>query len=80
VYRCNKGNGKGCKEYDAEERAARRAQAGYDVQFDPKTMKTVASVPYEANVLAMFINSATSYHGVRLHCDPPRKLDAERER
>lgn len=43
-------------------------------------METVASVPYEANVLAMFINSATSYHGVRLYCEPPQNIDAEHER
>jgi hypothetical protein len=77
VYRCTKerpggsgkegpggkGKGKGCKEYSVEKRAARRAEAGYDVQFDPATMQTVASVPYETNTLVMFINSPRSYHG-----------------
>ena len=79
VYRCTKpakSGGKrgkaggvnnkedGCKEYSADERASRRAKVGYDVQFDPATLETVATVPYEANTLAMFINSKTSYHGV----------------
>lgn len=81
VYRCNaKGKGGkkggGCKAYSASERAARRAKVGYDVQFDPGTMETVAKVPYEANALAMFINSDASYHGVtpRSASPYPRRL------
>mmetsp|Transcript_24531 Transcript_24531/g.39469 ORF Transcript_24531/g.39469 Transcript_24531/m.39469 type:complete len:216 (-) Transcript_24531:479-1126(-) len=76
VYRCTAGGGQVCRAYDAEERSARRAKVGYDVQFDPQTMETVASVPYKANTLIMFINSNQSFHGVtpRSQSAYPRRL------
>ncbi|CAL6331120.1 unnamed protein product [Bathycoccus prasinos] len=64
--------GKTCKKIPKTDHRSR----SWQVQFNPKDMRTVAEVPYEKNTLVMFVNGRTSYHRVSKRSQTmfPRRL------
>lgn len=64
--------GKTCKKLPKTDHRSR----SWQVQFNPKNMRTMAEVPYEKNTLVMFVNGRTSYHRVSKRSQTmfPRRL------